>query len=114
MRLDDAETPLGQFSGSTSGVRGIEALTLVGDFDDEAVGVELVGDLDDARVLAFSVRVAHRVGRGLRQRELEVREQLVGKLTKATDARQSEPAEADVLGPGRDREPNRWRPAASS
>src|SRR5947208_1651788 len=68
-RADDRnpETAFGELIGTALGCRGIEALALVGDLDDEPVGVELVRDLDDAGVVALCVRVPDRVGRGLGQ-----------------------------------------------
>ena len=90
--------PSGEVVGTAVGDQRIEALALVGDFDDEPVGEQLVRDLDDTHVLV-AVRVPDRVGRGLGQRQLEVREQLVGQLAEPPDARERKPAERDVLGP---------------
>ena len=87
--------------------RGLEALALVDDHDDEPVGVELVGDLD--RALAARVGVPDRVRAGLGQRELQVAEHLLAERlgAQACDPGQGEAAERDVLGLRRNREPDR-------
>src|SRR6266496_1943771 len=93
----DAEPSFGELVGMALGGSRIESLTVVGDLDDEPVGMELVGDLDHTHVPGLSVRVADRVRCGLGQRQLEIREELVGQLTEPPDAGESKPAEGDVL-----------------
>src|SRR5205807_6426230 len=94
----DSEAPFRQLvvhgRGAPPG-RRLEALTLVGDLDDELVGVQLVDDLD--RAVGIAVRVPDRVRTGFRQRELEIAEHLLTQRlrTHARDAGQGEPAQRD-------------------
>src|SRR5712691_1802427 len=101
----DAEATFGELVEMALRLRQVESLALVGDLDHEPVGEQLVGDLHDTHDLV-AVRMTDGVGRGFGQRQLEIREQLVGQFTEPGDARQSKTAERDVLGPGRDRQAN--------
>jgi len=77
----------------------------VDDLDPEAVGVELVHDLD-AALAGGPVRVAHGVGDRLRERELQVGHRVLRDLTQLAEPGQREPAEGDVFGLRRDAEPD--------
>jgi hypothetical protein len=83
---------------------GVEALAVVHDLHGERVSAELVGDRDETG--AARVRMADRVRDRLGQRELEVREQLLGEGHDVGEAAEGEARECDVLRPGGNAQPD--------
>jgi hypothetical protein len=67
-------------------------------------GAQLVGDLDLPAVVGIGM--ADRVRAGLRDRELQVGERLLGERAQARQAGEGEPAQRDVLRAGRNGQPD--------
>src|SRR5205807_3519362 len=105
-RLDDgdAEPALDEVVVRTGRTRLAEPLAVVDHLDGEPVLVELVEDLDCA--LGLAVRMSHRVGAGLGDCELEVGERLLAERPEPRETGQREPSQRNVLGLGRDRQPD--------
>jgi hypothetical protein len=70
--------------------------------------VERVADLDDA-LAVLVVGMANGVRARLRERQLEIGDDVVGEAPCAREARQRKPAEGDVLGASGDRQPDDTR-----
>ena len=91
-------SPPSEISASNGGrLVGVEARRRRRHLDAEAVGRELVRDVD-VTVAVRAVRMAHGVRDGLGQRELQVGDGVVVDRTHLREPREGEPAERDVLG----------------
>ena len=75
----------------------VEAVAVVDHLDDDPVGAQLVADVD-LPLTRRAVRVPHRVGHRLGERELQVGHRVVADLPELAEPRQGEPAQRDVFG----------------